>query len=347
MGKGTEFGYRLFTVGLRQGYGNKEKAYRTKGFYGPENDASVTWSAIDDIYYIADSNLERKYFHPLKLSRYYVENPAEDDDAKVICLVSVTRSGNRLDFEFKWGKKGSHDEALRKDGEEDIPLDGTAPSNRYYASLYFPADAKGTTAILVAEARGRTNVGPNLLKYIACLMEEHADNSFTDEGKTRWWNFTVRSISDSERLKQQLQAGELQRVTLKKYTTDPLKGRPIIDMEFNQHIFDAKAEANVMEAGLAWLGYAEKYGKAIESEVAVKSLGQYVTDEVKDVDWDTGSFVFESPDGKNTTITPENLNAFFIYPLQRKNRPTHRQVRENAEGKLLEMQRNLGIQLDL
>ncbi|WP_346844584.1 hypothetical protein [uncultured Rothia sp.] len=348
MASSKKYGYRLFTTSLRKGYGNSRHAFSSDGIYESSE------SAIDDIVAIAEEYIGKVYFHPLLLQRWIDKKGdtydiSTDPNTKAVLLTNVKRHPGRIDFEFKWGKEGSHDEALSRDIRENVPLKGKAPANPYYVSLFLPKDG-GTTGILMAEAQGRLSPGMDLLRYLACLMESTAIDSQGLAPEADWWNFTVKAISDEERLREQIEEGRLHQVKLEKHSYDAITGKPgKAFMEFTQRTFDSKAHTGLIKGVLNWLGHATDEGEEVKlpPEEAVKEISACVTEEVEGIDWDSGSVTFADKEGSVKTVSPENMSAFFTYPVQAGDRPKQYQYLDDAKEKVERLQSILKIELDL
>lgn len=341
-----KYGYRLYTVALRRGHSTNRTPFSDSGLY------EGTDSALGDIVKIAQDNQNHNYFHSLRLRKFWdksVENydPRYAEDVKAVCITKVVWNNDSIDFEYKWGKEGAYTEAIGRD-EDGIPLDGKAPANPFYATLFLPVDGE-STAILMAESRGRMNTGLDLMKALTCLMEDFSEENPVEGVKLGWWNFTVRPISDENRLREQIAEGTLKQVKLEKHKINDMGERGESEMVFIQKTMkdNDRDEVRRRTLGMRKKKYSEVVADENTEENLVDFLTSYVAEEVQDLDWDSGALTFQTKDGETKTITPENMNAFFTYPMSTKDRPNHHAYKDDATQTIQKLLKTLKIELKL
>lgn len=332
-----KYGYRIFTISLLKEHGRTAHPFTSDALHAHQG------TAVDDILTIANANIGKNYFHPLKHLRYMPENRNELDPEKdkVLVFLSAEKSNGYLTFEFRWGKPGSHDTALSR-RKANVPL-GTesAPSNIFRAALYLPK-GDNKTGILAVETLGRLNIASDFTRYISCLLEDYSlAQKYPHPG---WWDFRIRPAADLNRLEHQLNKGTVEEVKLQVKRVDQDGRRHEAEKTYTQTVFTEKEEAEVKRTSTRW--FRKKFNPDAEDDSDIRDVVAHVAPEVEDIDWNDGSITFRVDDGQNKTISPDDMSAVFQYQLGTQ-RPTMTEFIDASRSTAQALQKSLKIELDL
>ena len=298
-----KYGYRLFTISLLKEHGKTALPFTSDALHVSSG------TAVDDILNIANANIDKKYFHPLKHLRYMPEDRNELDPAKdkALTFISAERSNGYLTFEFRWGKPGSHDTALSR-RNADVPL-GTeaAPSNIFRTVLYLPKNDH-KTGILAVETLGRLNVASDFIRYISCLLEDHSEAQ--QYPKPGWWNFRIRPASDPRRLAHQLNSGIIEEVKLQVRSIDENGRRKEAEQTYTQRRFTEDQKEGLRQTILSWNRNKQNQ---VQDDSDIQDTLAYVAPEIEDIDWNDGAITFRTDDDQKKTVSPDDMSAVFQY----------------------------------
>lgn len=332
-----KYGYRLYTVSLLKEYGRTPFPFNSDGLHVKDG------TAVDDILGIANANIGKNYFHPLKHRRYMPEDRNELDPKKdkALTFLSAERDSGYLTFEFRWGKPGSHDTALRRTAD-NVPL-GTeaAPSNPFRAVLYLPK-GDNKTGILAVETIGRLNVASDFIRYISCLLEDYSVGQSSPH--PGWWDFRIRPAADINRLERQLEKGTIEEVKLQVKRVDQDGRRHKAEKTYTQRTFTNDEEGEVKFAAFSW--FRQKLRSDQEDNSDIRDVVAHIAPEIESIDWNDGSITFRTEDGQNKTVSPDDMSAVFQYSLGTI-RPTTREFIDATRSAAQTLQKPLKLELDL
>lgn len=342
---GTRFGVRLFTLTPTLGHGRTPVPFSEAGLY--EDNTTL----VDDLVTIAEDNLNKRHFGRLVYNAVDDEDSGSDegdliDDGQTVPAITiekVSKHAHRIDFEFRWGREGSHDLAMSRDGI-DAELKGKAASNSFYAWIYLPKD--GGSAILAAECRGRLCVGTDLAKYLSVLMKERSEQPGNDHG---WWKLRTSPASDDRHLGHLIRHGQPTGLVVKKIDSKKV-GRSTEALVLRQNWIAPKRRDR---AKAILLGWADKKPRDFgitdlpPEGTAPEQVSALLGESIVETDWDTGAIVFENEDQTQSTYSPQDIRDVFIYPVGQGARPGPNRYHNEVKSRLEYLMEPLKVEVHL
>lgn len=348
----TQYGYRLFSVDLHLRHTRKKLDFETAAL-GPK-DSPVGF--IESVGRICQAIEGVTTTEVLRYREKATEDATEsaangadvEDTSPFLRLESFSTVGRRIDFEFRFGRRGSHDLAIAEQSNGDAVLEGKAPANTFRASLYIPE--KGEAAILVAETRNRLCPGEDLLRLIG-VSSKAQDLERPEGSEIGWWRFSAQKISDPGRWKTYIEQGHAKGVGLLKYYVKPDGTRGDKSVTLRQDGLTASAAERAKLTALNWIGQRSKKelrdGGIDTSQTVMKQMAAFIEVKVTPGEFDDAGIAWEGPDGSTTFVTPEHLRDMFTYPLGARGiLPSHAEIRHAAEVTLSDLLPILGVELD-
>jgi len=269
----------------------------------------------------------------------------ESDTKPAIRVIGARVATNsRVDFEFRYGRVGSHDLAIAADEADDAELDGKASTNIYRASFYFPTSGK--RAILVVENRGNVCPFDYLLKHLSFSSREF-DSSLDPERTTGWWRLMAKGITDADRLEEILLEGKGAALQLEKRSTGGDGRRRTSDIVLRQNGLPVSRLPQLKALVLDWMDVSDPNpdatpapeGTSVEQVAALIDIN-VITDE-----FDDGAVVYDDGNGRTQTIRRHSTRDVFIYPLTVGRQPMPSEIRVAAEDRIRRLLGTLQIQI--
>lgn len=344
----TQFGFRLFEVELLREHKKSPLDFSNANLGAGTNQVPFTESLrriCAAIQGVTVTGILR-YRH-----RDVPVNPEETEDTQPsIRLLKFANIGSRIDFEFRYGRRGSHDLAMADSADEDAELFGKAPTNPFRAFLYLPIS--GTKAVLAVEARNRICPADNLMKLIGVSSKEQ-DEERPDSEQIGWWRFRYFRITDPDQWEKFITQGQPRSISLIKHEIRP-DGTPgtkkvIVRQDGLAGTSAAKASKTL---GMFWIKRAE--AKTLKqlgidpSGNTVQQLATLVEVNVDAADFDEAGFTWEGPDGTTKFIGPDDVVDQFTYAVGKAGvSPSNETLVYAVESKLRDLAPSHGIPLDL
>lgn len=346
----TKYGYRIFSVALYRGFKTTAEEIPSAALGSGSNEEALDAT----IKAVCGENLGKthtevlRYREPKEVSE--TDGGVEDTTPFIRLLSFDLSASSRFDFEYKFGRRGSHDLAMAANESDDAPLDDKAPANTYRAFLYLPK--AGTKAILVAEARNRLCPGLDLLKLVG-VGSKAIDTGRPENERIGWWRFIGARITDEVQMLKFIRQGHASYIELRKNIISG-SSKPhsdVLRVRQDGLPIPKKLDAAKVLVG-SWFGLSsddlgvvavEPAGKTVVSQLA--SLLEVNIDPSQ---FDDGGVGWEGPDGTTHFVRPDDLEDAFTYRVGKPGyRPTNDELRLDAESTLRNLQGKLKIDLDI
>lgn len=346
----TKHGYRIFSVELHKGFGRTPHAFPDLHL----GEAPSAEKFIDTIRSVCRENKGKTHTEVLRYrearSDSQTDGGVEDTSPYIRLLDYDLGLGTRFDFEYKFGRRGSHDLAMAEDEANDAQLNDLAPSNTFRAFLYVPK--AGTKAMLVAESRNRLCPAFDLLKLLG-VGSKVLDEVRAEGDRIGWWRPLGLRVTDDAQMKKYVTQGHANYIELRKTLTSG-SGKPktqTVRVRQDGLPVLKKGEQTKSLVG-SWLGLGQKELGTTQpvpgGSSVVKQLASLLEVKVDAGQFDDGGVGWEGPDGSTVFIRPGDLEDAFTYRVGRPGyRPTNDQLRLAAEDTLRGMQTKLKIDLDI
>lgn len=350
----TQYGYRLFAVSLYSRNSRKKMNFGKAKLGSGDNEidfieslnricAAIVGTTTTEVLRYRDKSEEDL----AKLAE--AADGDVEDTTPFLRLISYTIEGRRVDFEFKFGRRGSHDLAMSAEPDSDAFLEDKAPSNSFRACFYIPED--GETAILVAEVRNRLCPGEDLLRLIG-VSSKHQEAERKEDAQIGWWRFTHNKISDPNRWDDFIEQGQAKGVSFLRYDVRPDGTRGDKAVTLRQDGLPAEFLGLAKTTVLGWIGKRSKNElKAAgvdTSKSTPQQLAVFLEVDVDPDEYQEAGLAWEGPDGSTSFISPEHIRDMFTYRIgQRGVLPTHTELRHAAEITLSDLLPVLGVEIDL
>ncbi|MBQ1443793.1 MAG: hypothetical protein IIZ13_08095 [Renibacterium sp.] len=348
-----KYGFRLFSVGLRRQNTFADVDF-SKAVLG-KNEAQE--HLLDTVASVCEGLLHQTFTEPLR----YIKRRALDEDelaeegAQTKPYIRLTNFDlshpTCLQFEFKFGRLGTHSVALAAAESDDADLSTRAPSNDYYAFLYLPN--QGDRGVLVAETRSRTCPGEEVLKLLG-VGSKLRDESKPSEDQIGWWKFVPQRISDSNQLEHVIRYGQGSYIELVKHAVDAQGGREKKRISVRQDGFRSLSFAEQVRAlAGSWLRMTpdklKTTAKVPPGSNPQEQLAALMDIKVDAKQFDDGGIGWEAPDGTTRHIKPDDFSDIFTYPVGAKGygRPSKEELRLEAENVLRPLLPALKLDIDI
>ncbi|MGP5219398.1 hypothetical protein [Arthrobacter rhombi] len=347
----TRYGYRLYKVRLRHGYKRSDLSFDTAKL-GTDDKPIAFVESMRRIYESLEGVTRTE---ALKYSdRSKTPNPDEDgsgadteDTSPHIRLLSADFHDHRIDFTFRFGRRGSHDLAMGPSTSDDSPLDGKAPTNPYRAFLYLPV--KGTLAVLVAETRGRLCPGDDLLRLLGVTSKEQ-DEERVDGKRIGWWRFLPTPLTDQAQLDRMLRQGSAKGACLIKHFETSDGERRTKEIQVRQDWLPAGKVKAAKTLVHTWGGVADEdeLDADVDGKTAMQSVSELLEVDVDFEEYTDAGVLWEDPDGNTTTVKPDTFKDVFTYRIGALGRrPSDNDIRYAAAARLSDMAPKMNVELVL
>lgn len=248
----------------------------------------------------------------LSVEEYTRKNPENGD----VCFILLEhkRKNNVIQIKVSYGKYGDRDFLVHSNGSS-LDIRDKAPTKNFYIRLAFPPQQN--TFYMVAEVHGRSQAGTELLErltqYDYARHEFFAENGVT---QTPWYRFRVTPLMDQQRLDDLVDNSEACSLSLKAHKIDAKGQREVDTLEINLSI-ESKVKQRVVQRQL--LDWVRRFGrgeKITRQESAKEIVALLPTGTLSDsFECENGEIeIIEN--GKRTTISSDNLDRLFIYPVK-------------------------------
>ncbi|MCU1406240.1 MAG: hypothetical protein JWQ43_2543 [Glaciihabitans sp.] len=269
----------------------------------------------------------------------------ESDTKPSIRIIRATpATSNRVDFEFRYGRVGSHDVAIAANEADDAELKDKASTNIYRASLYLPTS--GTQAILVVENRGNVCPSDYLLKHLSFSSREF-DPTLDPNRTSGWWRLMAKGITDTGRLEEILLQGKGAALQLEKHGSRGDGRRRTSDIVLRQNGLPLGRMPQLKALVLDWMGVSDPDPQAIGASpgTSVEQVAALIDINVSTDQFDDGAVVYDDGNGRTQTIRPHTTREIFIYPLSEGSPPLSSEIRVAAEQRIRGLMGTLQIQI--
>lgn len=350
--RGTRFGVRLYTVNVYSRLTRKAISFHTPALHVDNG------TVVDDLVHIANSHIDDRRFGQIRLKNVddSSERAEEEPEAKTepaIKIVSAEYHGGLIRFTFAWGRTGTANEGMARESDDDVPLDGRAPSNHYVATL-FPAKGEGSS-LLAVETRARVCPADDLCKLLSLFLKEEFESRHSLSAKKvkptltdTWWRLQPKAVSDRDRLTEVMKDGHAAGAVLKKSTGGT--GRKQNELELRRNLLPAGVGERVKATLLTW-GKKKPSDYGVDAEPfegdSLQQIEALIDHPMEEVDWDSGAIVYEMPEGDRVTFEPGNLRDVFTYPLSTGRHITFVDIEGEASKRAKKLMPALGIEVEL
>lgn len=316
----TTYGYRLFTIELRKGFGQR----------------AAEFSDCDGSHYI---DLLSKLFGRLattKIGKPVLKNmsgPSEDssgegDDAEsggvrgepAIRVEDTQRNEWAVTGSVRSGTFGDHEIALGKPGAaEDTDLLNRAPVRRHRFVFVLPE--VGTRGVLALETIGRSCPISLLTQWMSKASQDEASDNPKDGGEpVAWWRVVADQISDDEHLNDLIKSGRFGKIELVKHDITPDRKRTKEHLRLTAPHIEKGLASEVARVVRDWLASKRTTGGSVDNLPVSDSTGAHqlaaiVANGVENIDFDDGWVVLEDESGRTNKISPSRMAEVFTYTL--------------------------------
>lgn len=322
------YGYRLFTVELRKGFGRKAVDFADCG--GSHY--------IDFVPKFLARLAETKVGRPVLRSSSVTPGQASIDEPEATESEGVygesafrvedpLRNDWAITGSIQAGNFGDHEIALGVPGEtEDADLLNRAPVRRFRFVLVLPE--KGTTGVLAVEAIGRSCPVDLFIRWISKASQDEAlDNRGEEDGSSEpcWWKMTANQMGDEEHLNEMIRSGKFGKVELVKLDVAADRKRNKEYLRLTAPSIEGGLVSEVAGVVKGWwertrqreiesLDQVSKPATVTDAEGA-QQLAALIIKGVEGLDFDDGWVVLEEQNGRSNRISPSRMSEVFIYPL--------------------------------
>lgn len=342
MPRGTKYGFQLFTVHLHMRTSRPTIDF-VKGRL-EQGGSSLAKSFRDAL----PSLVNKTRVGPLSYREQDDDSKSEktsDTKPAIRVVLAEVASDNRIDFEFRYGRVGSHDLAIAEDASQDAVLSGKASTNEFRASLYLPTS--GHKALLVVENRSNLCPTDYFLKHLSFHFKE-LDDALQDQDRGGWWRMMAQGVTDSERLDEVLLQGRGAALQLEKFAPSVDGRRRSAVTTLRQDGLPLGKLAQIRALAYDWLDLRNPDTDPAPIPSGSNSVEQVATlIDVKIIaeQFDDGAIVYDDGNGRTQTIRPQSVRDVFVYPVSEGSRPTASQIRTKAEARIRKLMPTIGIQI--
>ncbi|WP_370942028.1 hypothetical protein AB5J62_23250 [Amycolatopsis sp. cg5] len=324
----TTYGYRLFKVELREGFGR----------------SSVDFSKCKDEHYLDVASrllqllMSTQVGRPLLRNNLSIEDEIDPPEGEV-----ETFSGQKAfqvisEKKIQWAIYGEvfaglfseYEVALGVPGRtEDRELGDHAPSKRFRFALILPEE--GTAGVLVVEVIGRTCPVDLITRWLAYCSQQQALAEEIDEENdkefrparakaARWWRPVAQAMMDNDRLLQIIKEGRFGSVELVKHEIQSDRTRQKVKFKLKAPAVDEGVVKEVTAAIKTWFNErlpsdTADVRKISSNKDGAKTLAAIFGADVANLDFDDGWVQVEDEAGRPTNISPSRMSEIFTYPL--------------------------------
>jgi hypothetical protein len=342
----STFGYRLFTVELRKGFGRK-----------PVNFAECSGSHYIDL---VSKLLAR--LAGAKIGRPVMRNSSSSPGLAVIDepdsaepegisgesafrVEDPLRNERAITGSIQAGNFGDHEIALGVPGEtEDADLLNRAPVRRFRFVLVLPEN--GVRGVLAIETIGRSCPVGLFIKWLSKASQDEAIDNKGVEGDTStaepcWWKMVADQMGDEEHLNELIRSGNFGKVELVKLDVTPDRKRTKEHLRLTAPSIEGGLVSEVASVVKGWWERTHQRAEPdqgqpepITDAEGAQQLAALVIKGVQGLDFDDGWVVLEEDSGRTNRISPSRMSEVFIYPLSVDDRVSdvefYRRVRSRA-----------------
>lgn len=299
--------FRLFRVDVFSGRGRKPL---------PDTDLLDELELIDYVEDRLTSMVQKTVsIKPASLlhAKHLDPDPPKDGDPS-FTLLDYSRSGRIIQAKVSNGRYGDRDSLVAGDGGMTDIRD-RATARDYLVRMAFPEGKN--IFYMVAEVRGRSEAGVNLLGYMSFLKHLEVCKIEGDDVRDTgpWYRFKACPLIDGKRFDDITNSVNVQKLTLKRsgLLGDGSRDKSKVTVEALLREDSFKQKASRVLFG--WIeNYShghELHGKDSASQVATIFPEGYVR---ADVDWDDATITFEEND-KPTKVSAQTIGQLFTYPM--------------------------------
>lgn len=314
----TQYGFKLWEVRVHKGFARNPLDLPSAQLSDKDNSTKL----LPSLQAIAKSTEGHTRTEVL---RYRAYSPDEDstgdkeDTTPSIRLLTYGVNGSKLTFEYRFGRRGSHDMAIAPDSLDDANLADKASSNRFRAYLFMPT--AGDTAVFASEARNTICPGTDLLKLLGVTSKEQ-DEQRPLKDQMGWWRFLPKQVTDEEQLKSFIRSGHANGVRLEKVTSTGSGARDRKVVTVRQAGLTGSKLDQAKLLGAEWFGFAPKdlglTGTPPKGNDDLTKLAALVDVKLTPGQFDDGGLDWEGPDGSTQFVKPDGARDVFTYRVGRR-----------------------------
>ncbi|MGH4008030.1 MAG: hypothetical protein ACRDTH_07705 [Pseudonocardiaceae bacterium] len=341
----STFGYRLFTVELRKGFGRKPMNFS-------ECDGSHYIDLVPKLLArLAGTRIGRPVMRSSSTSpsQAMIDEP-DSAEAEGISGESAFRVEDPLRNEWaitgsiQAGNFGDHEIALGVPGEtEDADLLNRAPVRRFRFVFVLPEN--GVRGVLAIETIGRSCPVELFIKWLSKASQDEAIDNKGAEGDTIatalcWWKIVADQMGDEEHLNELIRSGNFGKVELVKHDVTPDRKRTKEYLRLTAPSIEGGLVSEVASVVRGWWertrqkAEPDQSAEPITDAEGAQQLAALVIKGVQGLDFDDGWVVLEEDSGRTNRISPSRMSEVFIYPLSVDDRVSdvefYRRVRSRA-----------------
>ncbi|MDI2032984.1 hypothetical protein [Paenarthrobacter nitroguajacolicus] len=331
----TQYGFKLWEVTVHDGF-SRSPLDLTEAQLDSKDTATKLFPSLRAI---AKSTAGLTRTEVLRYRTYSPEEDAagdKEDTTPSIRLLSHSVSGSNLTFEYRFGRRGSHDIAIAPDAGQDASLADKASSNRFRAYLFLPTS--GTKAVFASEARNSMCPGTDLLKLLGVTSKEQ-DEARETKDQIGWWRFLPKQVTDEEQLKSFIRSGHANAVRLEKITSSGSGARERKAITVRQSGLSGSKLDQAKILGAEWFGVKAKDlgldGKPPKGKDDLAKLAALVDLQLKPGQFDDGGLEWEGPDGSTQFVKPDGARDVFTYRVgKRGSAPTDKELERAIKNRV-------------
>lgn len=271
----------------------------------------------------------------------YVDLRGDVPEASVgdyeIKIQSVEQVGLTVRCELSFGKIGGHDDLLRRDGQS-TSIVGDSATRRFRVDIYYPQS--GNEGIIVAEVRSRSTPVPDLLAWLRRFEAlEFADDSSNTE---YWRSIRTSTIADVGHLLELIRNARRTTVHFRSMGPPTARGRrPVKKGELEvTEVTTAQAADLVKEV----VGWVEGKKKGAVGRTAAK-MGLDLT-KIREGGLDVNRTTIRLEGDQPLSVSPDNVEDVFTYPLSKNVRPDPATWRYETIGKARALAKQEALDLE-
>jgi hypothetical protein len=335
------YGYRLFTVELREG--QKRNALK----FADTDCGRPGLRYLDYATELLNAHVSKSWMHPTDLPEPALGERVAPPDyvgKPVVRVLSIEKpEPNVLVVTFEYGRVGSHKTALGvPDVTQDASLENLAPSNEFRAFIITPET--GTIGILAVESVGRScPVQPLRALLRDRARHESVDTTDPEHPKVGpWWQLHEEAIVDRTHLEAVLrdQAAETS-IELIVKTTSGSRQRGQKPIKISAANLDQARRTKVAKVVRGWVK------KAPTDAVGAKQLAAVIGHGIESVDLESGVVRMDAGQEAPVALKPSQLGDVFTYLQPAGNRQTTKVLYGVVRAKVRSISQVARLQVDL